>query len=612
MDLVFIKFPSNLNDPRIRAYIKNDCCRVIPIMPKAALEMADQGYADVKLPIDFLDIAVKQTIDDQAFDLSGAWHASFHSDLFFHGIDLADCCRLQMLAFFQDVLTAEKIWPILLQLYDPDRAVFMTVPSVSSYDQTMHNGTADVFEAVFQWRLSQKGVRIQILNPNAGPKTKPVKSITPSDAFYPGRIPMDDLPADQDLVAGLGDDYDLLFLWPYVKSLAAAMGAYPFSLNALPTLAVNTLRSGLKQEALIPFLFVNDIPIDYSLPASLKSARGRCLDALKQNDFFPVPLRNPLLHFQFATFFDVFIPGCVKAVLRAEYLFSRFNLKLHMDDYCISHICRAWTATARNFGVKTATVSHSAVAQLTEFNDFNADYALVWGQLSKTNFEWTSAQKKDRILKVGNPSMQSFPQPHRKDLSNKKSILLATGGFLQQVWTDFSLTRFFHTWEAIFEHIARQPAVRFIVKPHPSYRDFGYWYKRQIDLRHCSNLFYADDKRLEDMLADIGLLVMVGKPGTAPLVSMLHSVPVVYLDCLLNRKVKGYEVWVQNGYVPYFDSVEDLFALIAEITSDRSRYMQLTQTNIAFADFILSPFQPRDLVNQLGLNATAPSLHLPA
>jgi hypothetical protein len=153
-------------------------------------------------------------------------------------------------------------------------------------------------------------------------------------------------------------------------------------------------------------------------------------------------------------------------------------------------------------------------------------------------------------------------------------------------------------------HINQLPHIHFIVKPHPSYRDFGYWYKQQIDTHRLSNVSYTDDKRLEDLLDDICLSVLIGKPGTAPLVSMLRSVPVVYLDCLLNRQVKGYEVWVQNGYVPYFDSVEDLFALIAEITSDLSGYRRLTQANIAFADFILSPFQPRDLVNQLGLNAT--------
>jgi hypothetical protein len=604
MDLVFIKFPSDLQDPRIRDFLEQRPSQAIPIMPKAALAMVDLGYADIKLPIDFLDVPQKEAVYEQAIELSKIWYAPFQSDLFFHDIDLADCCRLQMLAFFQDVIAAEKIWPILLQNFNPEQAVFRSVPSVPSFDQNMHNGMSDIFEAVLQWRLSQNGVQIRILNQSAQPVAAAVKPISPSEAPCPGRLSIRDLPADKTLITALGDDYDLLFLWPYLKSIAAEIDAYPFLLNALPTLAVYTIRSGLNNAEPLPFLYVNDIPIEYSLPASLLRVRLNCLQALTQDGFFPVILQNPLLRFQFENFFDVFIPGCIKAVLRAEYLFSIFHLELYMDDYCISHICRAWTQVAQKLKIKSATISHSAMAPLTEFNDFNADYALMWGRLSKINFEKTSYEKKDRILIAGNPSVQTLAKPNAPDRSNKKSILLITGGFLQQVWTDFSLSRFLNTWQSILNHINQLPHIHFIVKPHPSYRDFGYWYKQQIDTHRLSNVSYTDDKRLEDLLDDICLSVLIGKPGTAPLVSMLRSVPVVYLDCLLNRQVKGYEVWVQNGYVPYFDSVEDLFALIAEITSDLSGYRRLTQANIAFADFILSPFQPRDLVNQLGLNAT--------
>lgn len=157
MNLAFVKDLEQL-DLFCRVGLNSKDSVLVPLTPKAALAMVDMGISDTRLPIDLIEKREREEIFSQAIELSKSLHRGILPSIEYKGVDLIECCRLQMLGFFQDVLAAEKICPELIKRYHPRRANFLKYPNKASYGQTMHDGTSDVFEAVLQVE-TEKGRR---------------------------------------------------------------------------------------------------------------------------------------------------------------------------------------------------------------------------------------------------------------------------------------------------------------------------------------------------------------------------------------------------------------------------------------------------------------------
>ncbi|MBF0118024.1 MAG: hypothetical protein HQK79_04260 [Desulfobacterales bacterium] len=601
MDLVFIKFDSDLKNQKIED-LKRSGLHVIPIMPKAALAMLNSGFCDVKLPIDFLDLDYRTKIFNEAIILSKNWYSSFKDNLTFHSIDLMDCCRLQMITFFQDLLASEKICLKLIDIYKPKKAIFFSKPVTHSFDENMFNGQSDIFEAVAQWRFLQAGIEIQILerDTHKNINVKPdIKEEIAQEQFSVERLEYINAPRKTPLVVGFGIGFDLFIIWPYIKNLASKIDAVPLLLNLSPKLLINTMRSGLSYDEEMRFIFIHDIPFDSLIPKKLCDVKTDCISSLNIGNSLPEILRNPFLAFQFEKLFDAFLIGTIRSICRAEKFFKDLEVVLFIDDHNAGHANRAWTQTAKNMGVKTATIPHGLGVNLVEFFDFNAHFAFAWGELGRKNLELASPEKKDRILIVGNSFMEGFQKKDSTISASRKTILLATGGFLHQVWTDFDLSKFIDSWDKIFDHIKERPEIKFIIKPHPSFRDFGYWYKSRVNTSQLKNLEIVDDRKIEDILDEIFLTVLVGKPGTAAFVSMRCSVPVVYLDCLLARNAPGYAVWKE--ILPVIKSVQELFNFIDMIQDERETYSDFAHNNISLAKYMCLPFNFENVISALEL-----------
>lgn len=595
MDLMFVKDEKQL-DLGIAGGHSSKGVKMIPVMPQIALKMRERGCDNIKLPVDFLEEATRNDIYYEAMALSKAWQHALIEDIFFHDIDLGECCRLEMIAFFQDIITAQKACQKILDRFPASRAIFFKHPKIASFDQNMYNGEADIFEAVAQWSFKEAGLDVMVTETNVPHNYQSNRKIDLEEMADPARVPYESVPKNTPLIIAMGGDHDLLMMWPYLKIIADKLQLTPFLINKNNNLSKIIIRSAFNFDGKETFVFANDIPIDISLPEVIGRAKNNFFRLINEGHILPPVLQNPLLSFQFEKLFETFFASTVKTIKRAETFFRDHKTSFLMDGFCSGHVNRAWALVARKMGVKTLFVPDGVGANLVEFFDFQSDVALAWGELAQHNIGLGALEKKDRIFVVGNPGMEKLrkkePSPEKD-----KSILLITGGVLHQVWTEFSLEKFENVWGRIFLETIKRPHIHFVIKPRPGDRDFGWWFKKSVADMGLTNVEVIDDKKIEDILDNMCLSVLVGKPGTAAYVSLLRSVPVLYLDGVLGRDVIGYRKWKE--IFPVYQSVLELFGFIDQLISDNEIFQRFHRENIALADRLSAPFDAEILCQKI-------------
>ena len=187
----------------------------------------------------------------------------------------------------------------------------------------------------------------------------------------------------------------------------------------------------------------------------------------------------------------------------------------------------------------------------------------------------------------------------------RQAVVLMSGGFLHQAWTDMDLPGFLNTWEQIARIARERPAMEFVVKPHPSVRDLGDWYRRFFARQGLANVRIVDRQRLEDLLPAAFFAVLVGKPGTAGLVATLANVPFVYLDTMLCREVPGYQIWCEVNGVSVIKDFDNLGRLIDRMFTSREDREALVEQNSQFSQLYLTRFEPERVCKELGLPKAA-------
>lgn len=597
---------------------------VFPLTPRSALRLTRQRASRVRLPIDFLSRAERESILDQAKTLSMTWNTRLDHDLFYKDIDLLECCRLEMMAFFQDVLAGEMIAPRLLADLKPTRALFSRYPTVASADQAMHDGTSDILEAVLQWRFRAAGVDVVVFRGTGrtraeervrsavarfrGRLVTPLRSIAsrfgvsrPGSAD-PRRLTVADIPKGRPIVTGLAATYDVLVIWPVLKAIAERVGGFPLVINVGSAFVTTTTRSGLRLEDDLRFVFVGDIPRDGGTEPPVRRFANRVMAALSDDTSLPGCLRNPLLKCQFEMLFNRLVPSALDAARRAVAFFGEHPSAVYLDDYCAGAANRAWTEAGNRAGIPTLMMPHGAV-NLIEFHDYNAQWALAWGELGRQNLVVARPENKDRVIVVGDPSMDRLrTKPITEANDQRKTILLLTGGFLHQTWSDMDLGGFLATWDALLLMAAERPHLDFLLRPHPSDRDLRDWYRDVLHARSLKNFRLMEGGRLEDVLPSALCSVLVGKPGTAGIVSALAGVPFVYLDTMLCRTVRGYEIWQEANGVPHMTTTVELSRQIDRLWSISTERGRILNENERFRERYLSAFNPASICTAIGMD----------
>ncbi|MCP4135904.1 MAG: hypothetical protein GY754_33355 [bacterium] len=627
MKLIFIKDEKQVEQLHEIAGHNDSSSVIIPIMPKAAVALRELPVQGIKLPIEYLDIQERNSIYQEAIDLSRSWGDSFKDRMIYKEIDLLDCTGILMLSFFQDVIAAEKIIPRIIEQYKPKTAVFLNEPAIPSIGHQAHDGTSDIGISVFQWRLKQAGVEIIIHKENQE-EGRIIKKILPARAqrilkkvkhkisnnlnkqansqtnspvitqnqMSPGRISLPDISKEKPVVIGHGSGYDLLVIWPYIKAIAKEVEGVPVLLNILPDLDSSTKRSGLSIDEDLRYIYTNDIPYPPEDDFDISTIRNEVLNGLHEGTLLPHVLRNPLLQYQFDIFLG-FLESTKNAVFQAYQFMEEYPVALYLDDYSADPVNRAWTAVANNLNIPSVTAPHGAV-NLLEFHEFNAQFAFAWGELGKENLVLSNPGKEEQVIVAGDPSMTELSM---KSIAAEKrnKVLLITGGFLQQMWTDMDLERFFSAWNNIVEIAKKQSSMEFIIKPHPSVRDFGNWYRSFVDKSSVANIKVIDTVKLEELLPEAFLAVLVGKPGTAGLVSSLYEVPLLYYDTMLCRNVTGYNIWNDGNGIPYVTNSDDLGMLIEAVYSNAEERDKIIEQNRNFSKRYLHEFQPDEICKNI-------------
>jgi len=623
MNLLFAKDEAQIDHIKASGFFSDPQYILFPLMPKAALSLLDLGIPDVRLPITFLSKPERQAIHAQAIELSKSWYRPLGGKLEYEGIDLLDCCRLQVIGFFQDILAAEQIIPRLIAEYKPKNALFLKNPSIPSFDSHMHDGTSDVFEAVLLWRLQQRGVNV--ISPSVSILTKVGKNLRRSflalrknfgkalnpfkESVHlrkqreedPRRIKLSDLPKTKPLLVGFGSGYDLLIIWPYLKALAAEIDGFPVLINSAPNFDPTTLRSGLTLDEAFRYLYAGDIPLAPAAGLTPKVIRNSCIEASKNRETLHNSLQNPLLDFQFKLLWNSLVPAAMRAARQATSFYANYNPILYLDDYCAGADNRAWTEAGNRANVVTVNVSHGGI-NLLEFFDFNSQWMLTRGELDRRQLASAFPDKKGQIGIIGDPVMEnigsSFTGAHPL---KRDTVLIMTGGFLHQVWTDMDLEGFISTWEEIAQIAHERPTLKFIVKPHPSVRDMGDWYRAFVRKKSVPSLTVIDNQKLEDLLPSAFFAILLGKPGTAGLVAALAGVPFVYLDTMLCRDVPGYRIWCDDNGVPKLRNASQLGEMIDQTHSNIQFREELLNQNRRFLKLYLQTFEPASVIQQLNL-----------
>lgn len=622
---MIVFFPKYPDDLKTSAHTGIEWDLTVPVMPKVGLEISETEASAVKLPINFIEIGARNRIWQDAIDISKNWSSEIKIPTV-HGVKLQDCIRLEILPFIQDVLTAELFAARILE-EGITSAVFPRKPSRPSHGRAMHDGTSDIFEAVVASRLSSAGTKIvyleelqpkpieferatsapplkqpgyvsrlrglvrktlSFLDATRRPVVTPTKNTDATSPVDPARV-LWPVPHGCEIFVGIGSGYDLLVMWPYLKAFANEQNCTPLLINTAERFDGATLRSGLTADSNLKFLYVGDIPHskDEELDIAIDYFRNTSIPV----DLLPSPLNNKALQFQYDILWKQLLPDAATAISLAKTFLQLTNTKLILDDWTNGIETRAWALTGNTLNIPTVTVPHGAT-NLVEFHSFASKWSTAWGNLGKENISLGNPDLSDQIVVTGDPSMESIRLPAPR-LNEKGTVLLLTGGCLHQAWTDLDLPSFVACWRDLLNIATRLSDIEFVIKTHPSYRDFADWYERLVSRSGLHNIRVVTKERLEDVSRDASLAVIVARPGTAGLVTLLNSVPTIYYKTGLCRDVLGFHIWTERRGIPTFEKADRLQEFIANATTDPQLRAQVYEQNRLFLREYLKPFDAK-------------------
>jgi hypothetical protein len=565
----------------------NEVNEVVPTSPKAALWLS-QTKKNVKLPVDYLAKFEREDIYLKAISLSNQWVQSFKGDVVIEGIDLIACIRLQMLAFFQDVILSQIAIPRIIETYRPSSLVMSREPSGTSFSAAAFDGTAEIFEAMILWEAQKRKIKIELLasNEKEAKQEQPKQSKQPPPQEFTGKMNFEQAQKKQKIVAGLGSSYDLLILWPYLRTISDNINGSAMLLSEELEINQNTFRAGLSFDDNINYLFAGELPFAREQVPSPDFLYSKWENVVKKSsselDFF----NNPYLKFQVELCLNVLIPDTAKAVMRATEFFKQTNTACYIDDYCAGHRNRAWVEAAKKAKIITVSVPHGAV-NLLEFYHYNADWALASGRLVRENLIKARSENSERVVICGElkeHSTMNSPSSSQIGLATKKKVLLLTGGFLQQAWTDFDLVKFEKTWTELLKIIVQHSEIEFVIKTHPSSRDLGDYYQTMVKRSSLLNLSLVQDKKLDDLLLDVSVAVLLGKPGTAGIFCIKKNIPLIFLDTMLCREVIGYQIWSKENGIPRIQEADIFQNALSELLSSEEKRKEVIDRNQRFLE----------------------------
>jgi hypothetical protein len=543
-------------------------CRVMAVAPMAALEMATQGLP-VTLASECLEPGEIAAVDDQAYELSLNWSAHLGDRLIFDDIDLGALTALDHLMFFKQAIGADLLCSRFMES-PPDELIFFKPLGRACAEGAAFKDDHDVFEATLLWHAEQAGIRVRLLNwPERQARPEPAPRRTERHPFrvLAGEFERGSLP----LVVAFGGDIDLLRYQPSLDTLDDSGRYRTLALSLESYLEAATTRSGLSaldRQYMSIQDFAPEPDIGLLAAWNCRLDKARRLEEKYRRQGAARILANTYLAFHFDFLWDVHFRTALKSLRMFQRFFHRFEPTLVLCDEGSYYLYRLFLWVAKGMGIPTASLPHGNMINYPHYLHFEADRlfcsgrAMLVAAADKANCDPT------RVEIIGDLSMvRALARPPIPDGTRRKTVFFVDQRYVNYTLCQMDLEAYLRAWQDIVDYAAARPDVDLLIKPHPSY---GYRDKQvaEVAALGLSNLRIVENKKIEDVLAQSDVALMLGRISNAGLTTIELGVPILFYDGISRVPSYGDFLWrPENGVLVVTDRL-GLFSNLDRILNE--------------------------------------------
>lgn len=531
-----------------------DSSRVVAVSPLAAIALASSGRP-VTLAAELLDPQAVAAVDDRAFELSQSWFNHLGEALVFEGVNLADLLALDHLMFLKQALGADLICSELLA-GRPGEVVLFAPRGRACADGAAFKDEHDVFEATLLWRAGLAGVPVRLL-PSPAPAAAPAAPARKAPARrHPLRIGAEEFrPDGRPLALAFAGGVDVLRHQPYLDSLDASGRWQTLALSVETYLEGMTTRSGLGGLER-PYLSMQDFAPepDPAAQAAWNSRldEARRADRAHRSRGAGQVLDNPGLDFQWDLLWDGHFRTALAWLRRFGRLFDSIRPDLALADEGAYFLYRLflWAAQAR--GIATASVPHGNMINYPHYLHFAAQRLFCSGQAMREAAVAKAGRHPGRIELVGDPTMVQALR-HTPVAHPRKTVFFADQRYVNYTLCQMDLHAYLRAWVDLADYARSRPDVDVLIKPHPSY---GYrdWQVAEATRHGLPNLRIVEDRKVEELLAESDVALMLGRISNAGLTTIQMGVPLLFYDGISRVPSYGDYLWTpDNGILTVHD-----------------------------------------------------------
>lgn len=503
---------------------------------------------------------------------SRTWYKPLGSLIEYKGINLGEISRLNHLHFFREMFCSQIIIKTMLEFFSNLVQVTIVREHVRPCTTTSAmDGEHAVFSEALRAVLGNNTIRLIYLPPQQA-------KILPEEPSRLNQEPSANSKFKKDyskkLILGYGADWDLMILSQLLSTMQQRYDYQPLLLSRESSPPVSTKRSGLEWQNDLPFLWEKHLydPADldeHFVTADLHDAWQKFM-LHDYSEFGERPSRfQHDFEFQCKYIWDYYWQTAVKFINRFERVISQLKPAVVVSCDDATFINRILLEIARKHKILTVGIPHGYVIE-PAFFDFNADLYLSQGELDRQIFIDHLGKRAEQIIPSGsavyNATLQAI-QKNSTTLAKKETILLLTKKFPYKSSCLLNYEKFTDLWRKIVDYINQNPNCEFIIKTRPERDHFG-WYESLLSQIPANNLQICHE-RLENILPQAHIVIMVGAVGFAGLVSIGAGKPVLCLNELLRITHATEKIWNNSSDILTVADIQESFIELDRMRQDR-------------------------------------------
>lgn len=482
-----------VSGPGVALRARKDGCRVIDLWAFLSTEDIGDAYA-------------------QMCTVSSQWWRLLLGDVEHRGISLAEACHRDMWYAVSGLFLSERAVRRAIKDINPEKVVVCRPCEQAVFWDQIPVPPGCLPAAVAYGVAHDLGLHVQWVETDV--PAAPAKPATPHLEVLE-RL-------EEQVVHVKGRDSMCLFLGEVeylqhgasLETLCAQQNVFPLWLKASGNYALRDSSAS----SIVWYDLLSCFPGDAGLKSKLDRAWQAFLSSPPTGEYRA--LFSPHVRFQLKAFWDrLFL--CGRIIDAASWLFERLNPKLCVQGLDAYGPARVWGRAARRFKARTVAFLHGAISP--DFHQYErlmseADLFVVEGDHARNAM--VQLGRHPETLHVHHSGAR-----RGEHASGKKDILIMTAlssyGFYNPMCSPGIMEQ---QWEELLLMMARNPDLRFVVKPHPRYDHHDFY--EQLDLP--DNATYLKDAPLSTAVQTTGLAVMMGYPSTVVLETLQAGIPTVF------------------------------------------------------------------------------------